>query len=223
MTRQIRLSTVMSGIEGGGTAVPVAVECGFIMKDVHNSEGLAHDPDGQLYDLGVRASMRVFAAGDDTGALEAAAAVRSASQAIDRLRSHGAGGRGLSAGALDVLARLSATGEEGLSIGELARAAGVSSRNVTGLVDTLERDGLAQRVQDRHDRRSVRVRITVVGHEWLAAFRLPTQRAMSAVFQGFSEADLAQFRHLCLRLVENQQRIEAYLNTNRPDQAAPSP
>ncbi|WP_329611760.1 MarR family transcriptional regulator [Kitasatospora herbaricolor] len=192
------------------------------MKDVHNSEGLAHDPDGSLYDLGVRASMRVFAAGDDTGALEAAAAVRAASQAIDRLRAQGAGGRGLSAGALDVLARLSAADEEeGLSIGELARAAGVSSRNVTGLVDTLERDGLARRVQDRHDRRSVRVRITVAGQDWLAAFRQPTQRAMSAVFQGFTEADLARFRHLCLRLVENQHRIEEYLGAGRPDQPAP--
>ncbi|MFF1869798.1 MarR family transcriptional regulator [Streptomyces sp. CB03911] len=192
------------------------------MKDVHNSEGLAHDPDGSLYDLGVRASMRVFAAGEDTGALEAAAAVRSASQAIDRLRAHGAGGRGLSAGALDVLARLSAAGEdEGLSIGELARAAGVSSRNVTGLVDTLERDGLARRVQDRHDRRSVRVRITVAGQDWLAAFRQPTQRAMSAVFQGFTEADLARFRHLCLRLVENQHRIEEYLGAGRPEEPAP--
>ncbi|GGV24017.1 MarR family transcriptional regulator [Kitasatospora herbaricolor] len=201
------------------------------MKDVHNSEGLAHDLDGSLYDLGVRASMRVFAAGDDTGALEAAAALRAASQAIDRLRAQGAGGRGLSAGALDVLARLSAAGEEeqlsaageekGLSIGELARAAGVSSRNVTGLVDTLERDGLARRVQDRHDRRSVRVRITVAGQDWLAAFRQPTQRAMSAVFQGFTEADLARLRHLCLRLVENQHRIEEYLGAGRPDRPAP--
>ncbi|MFJ3202078.1 MarR family winged helix-turn-helix transcriptional regulator [Streptomyces sp. NPDC086989] len=188
------------------------------MKEVHNSGSLARDSDGSLYDHGVRASMQAFAAGGDTLALEAAAAVRSASQAVDRLRSQGAGGRGLSAGALDVLARLSTAPEEGLSIGELARAAGVSSRNVTGLVDTLERDGLAQRVQDRHDRRSVRARITPAGHDWLTSFRRPTQRAMSAVFQGFTEDDLARLRHLCLRLVENQQRIEQHLATNRPDQ-----
>lgn len=190
------------------------------MKHVHNSEGLSRDPDGFLYDPGVRASMGAFALGGGSLALEAAAAVRSASQAVDRLRAQGAGGRGLSAGALDVLTRLSAATEEGLSIGELARAAGVSSRNVTGLVDTLERDGLVQRVQDRHDRRSVRARITADGRDWLEAFRQPTQRAMSAVFQGFTEDELAQFRHLCLRLVENQHRIEEYLNTVRPDQPA---
>ncbi|MFI0929927.1 MarR family winged helix-turn-helix transcriptional regulator [Streptomyces sp. NPDC021012] len=190
------------------------------MKHVHNSD-LAHDADGFLYDPGVRDSMRAFAAGDDTLALETAAAVRSAWQAVDRLRSQGAGGRGLSAGALDVLARLSTATDEGLSIGELARAAGVSSRNVTGLVDTLERDGLARRVQDQRDRRSVRARITPAGRDWLDSFRQPTQRAMSAVFQGFTEAELARFRDLCLRVVENQQRIEQYLNTARRDQPAP--
>lgn len=162
--------------------------------------------------------MQAFAAGDDTLALETAAAVRSASQAVDRLRSHGAGGRGLSAGALDVLARLSTATDLGLSIGELARAAGVSSRNVTGLVDTLERDGLAQRVQDQHDRRSVRARITPAGLNWMDNFRQPTQRAMSAVFQGFTEDELARFRDLCLRMVENQQRIEQYLNAARHDE-----
>ncbi|WP_327281039.1 MULTISPECIES: MarR family winged helix-turn-helix transcriptional regulator [unclassified Streptomyces] len=187
------------------------------MKHVHNS-GLARDPDGSLYDPGVRDSMQAFSAGGDTRALETAAAIRSASQAVDRLRSHGAGGRGLSAGALDVLARLSTAVDEGLSIGELARAAGVSSRNVTGLVDTLERDGLAQRVQDPHDRRSVRATITPAGRDWLDAFRQPTQRAMSAVFHGFTEDELTRFRDLCLRVVENQQRIEQYLNASRHDQ-----
>ncbi|MFE2165705.1 MarR family winged helix-turn-helix transcriptional regulator [Streptomyces sp. NPDC059447] len=187
------------------------------MKHVHKSEP-TRDADGYLYDSGVRNSMKAFAAGGSTLALETAAAVRSASQAVDRLRSQGAGGRGLSAGALDVLARLGTAADEGLSIGELARAAGVSSRNVTGLVDTLERDGLAQRVQDRHDRRSVRVGITPAGRDWLEAFRQPTQRAMSAVFEGFTEDDLARFRDLCLRVVGNQQRIEQYLSTSGHDQ-----
>lgn len=181
------------------------------MKDVHNS-ALAEDHAGLLYDSGVRASMTAFALDDNTLALEAAAAVRSASQAIDKLRTHGAGGRGLSAGALDVLARLGNADQDGLSIGDLARGAGVSSRNVTGLVDTLERDGLVQRAQDPQDRRSVRARITPAGRDWLDSFREPTRRAMDAVFRGFTPEELAQFRHLCLRLVDNQQRLEQYLN-----------
>lgn len=184
------------------------------MKDVHTS-GPTEDIDGHLYDPGVRASMSAFALGDDTLALEAAAAVRSASQALDRLRSHGAGNRGLSAGALDVLARLATADELGLTIGELARAADVSSRNVTGLVDTLERDHLVRRVQNPDDRRSVRVTLTPEGAAWLDAFRQPTQRAMAAVFRGFTPDELAAFRHLCLRLVTNQHQLEQHLNAGR--------
>ena len=181
------------------------------MKDVHKLESLARDESDRLYAPGVRESMGAFAVDGDTLALETAAAVRSASQAVDRLRSQGSEGRGLSAGALDVLVRLSSATDAGLSVGELARAGGVTSRNITGLVDTLERDALVRREQDPADRRSVRVRITPAGRDWLESFRQPTQRAMAAVFQGFTPDELAQLRHLSLRLVENQQRIEQYL------------
>ncbi|MER6914813.1 MarR family transcriptional regulator [Streptomyces sp. NPDC000594] len=159
--------------------------------------------------------MTRFTGGDDTLALEASGAVRTAFHTIERLRSRGAEGRGLSAGALDILIRLSAGSDDGISIGELAQAAGVSSRNVTGLVDTLERDGLVERAPDHRDRRSVLARITPAGTAWLESFRRPSQVAMAAVFQGFTPAELTQLRHLCLRLAENQQRIDAYLN--QPD------
>ncbi|BAJ32620.1 MULTISPECIES: MarR family transcriptional regulator [Kitasatospora] len=193
-----------------------------MLKDVHNSAP-AEDTDGHLYDPGVRAAMGAFALGGDTLALEAAASVRSAAQAIDRLRSHGAGGRGLSSGALDVLARLGNAGEAGLSIGELARAGGVSSRNVTGLVDTLEGERLALRAQDPDDRRSVRVTITPEGHAWLESFRAPTQRAMAAVFRSFTPGELAAFRHLCLRVVANQRQLEQYLGQSRAPETEVSP
>ncbi|MFI5534403.1 MarR family winged helix-turn-helix transcriptional regulator [Kitasatospora sp. NPDC051853] len=186
------------------------------MNDVHNSPRLSRDGNGLLHDPGVRAAMATLTLDGDTGALETAAAVRSAAQAMDRLRSHGADGRGLSAGALDVLLRLGTAGPDGLAIGELARSCGVSSRNVTGLVDTLEREDLTRRAQDPQDRRSVRAVITPVGQEWLEAFRAPTQRAMAAVFQGFTPEELATLRHLSLRLVENQERIEQYLRPTRP-------
>ncbi|MEV4124371.1 MarR family transcriptional regulator [Nocardia sp. NPDC049707] len=177
---------------------------------------MARDEDGLLYDPGVRQSMQVLATGSDVGSLEAAAALRSAWQAVDRLRSKGTGARGLSTGALDVLGRL-AVSDHDLSIGDLARACGVSSRNVTGLVDTLAGNGLAERVPDRQDRRAVRVAITSAGHEWLESFRQPTGRAMSAIFAGFTPDELAQLRHLCLRVVDNQRGIQQYLDdTSRP-------
>ncbi|MGV9617040.1 MarR family winged helix-turn-helix transcriptional regulator [Nocardia xishanensis] len=159
--------------------------------------------------------MQALATESDAGPLEAAAALRSAWQAVDRLRSRGAGGRGLSTGALDVLGRLAVSADD-LSIGDLARACGVSSRNVTGLVDTLAGKGLAERIPDPHDRRAVRVAITEAGHEWLESFRQPTGRAMSAIFAGFTPDELDRLRHLCLRVVDNQRRIQQYLDDTDP-------
>ncbi|MET8545841.1 MarR family transcriptional regulator [Kitasatospora sp. NPDC004799] len=206
---------------------------GFIMKQVNKSEGpatgpLQRDTEGRLYDSRVRTAMGAFTKGGDTLALEAAAAARSAFHAVERLRAHGSQGRGLSAGALDVLVRLGAAGEAGepgLTVGELARAGGVSPRNATGLVDTLEREGLARRSPDPNDRRAVLVAATAEGLAWLEEFRVPTERAMAAVFRGFSPEELGQLRHLCLRLVENQQQIEQYLTAvaDAPGPDAPGP
>jgi DNA-binding MarR family transcriptional regulator len=48
----------------------------------------------------------------------------------------------------------------GLTAGELAAEAGLTSGAVTGVVDRLERAGFARRVPDRADRRRVKVEVT---------------------------------------------------------------
>ncbi|NJP90548.1 MarR family transcriptional regulator [Nonomuraea sp. FMUSA5-5] len=176
------------------------------MKYVHDE-----DDGGRLYDPRVRAAMREFTGDDDTLTFEAAAAVRSAQQGVERMRAHGSEGRGLSSGAMDLLLRLSSAAEAGASIGELAQAAGVSPRNATGLVDTLERDGLARRQPDPDDRRAVRAVITGAGRAWIEAFRQPSRMAMKAIFHGFTDDELATLRHLCLRLAANQERLAEHL------------
>lgn len=160
-----------------------------------------------LYTPSVRAAMTHFTGGGDTLAVEAAAAVRTAATTVERLRSRGSDSRGLSSGALDLLIRLSVAGTTGLSVGELAAAAGVSPRNATGLLDTLERDGLAERVPHESDRRSVRARITAAGEEWVTAFRRPSEVAMNALFRGFTADELGLLRHLCLKLADNAERV----------------
>ncbi|MDS0140406.1 MULTISPECIES: MarR family transcriptional regulator [unclassified Amycolatopsis] len=175
------------------------------MNDVPN---LARDEDDRLYSPDVRSALAGFTLGEDTGVLEAAAAVRTAARSLEALRSRGTDSRGLSPGALDILIRL-ATG--GAQIKDLAASAGVSSRNVTGLVDTLERAGLAERVPDSRDRRAVQVGITAEGRTWLEEFRRPSQLAMAALFRGFTTAETAQLRHLCLRLAENQYHLTRHL------------
>ncbi|MFI6094770.1 MarR family winged helix-turn-helix transcriptional regulator [Lentzea sp. NPDC051213] len=176
----------------------------------HVDDEFDRDPDDLLFNPQVRAAVTQFALDGDTSALEAAAAVRAAARGLERLQSKGTDSRGLSPGALDILIRL-AEREDGIRIKDLAHSAGVSSRNVTGLVDTLERGGLAVRVPDPEDRRAVLARITPSGRTWLEEFRRPTQRAMDAFFRGFTPAEKALVRHLCLRLVENQHRLAPYL------------
>ena len=176
------------------------------MKDVD----FARDPDDRLFDPKVRTALAEFALDDDITLLEAAAAIRTASRGLDWLRSKGTDSRGLSPGALDILIRLSGS-EDGISIKDLAGSAGVSSRNVTGLVDTLERGELAERVPAPADRRSVLARITPAGRTWLEEFRRPSQAAMAAVFRGFTPGETALLRHLCLRVVENQHQLTRFL------------
>src|SRR6266853_654254 len=51
------------------------------------------------------------------------------------------------------------------ALGDLADELDSTPRNITGLVDHLERDGLVERVPDPQDRRSVRARLTPAGRE----------------------------------------------------------
>ncbi|QDG93890.1 MarR family transcriptional regulator (plasmid) [Rhizobium sp. NIBRBAC000502774] len=53
----------------------------------------------------------------------------------------------------------------GLPPNELATRCGVTRATVTGLIDGLERDGLARRVADQKDRRSLQVQLTEKGQD----------------------------------------------------------
>ncbi|MFD0885791.1 hypothetical protein ACFQ08_14670 [Streptosporangium algeriense] len=76
------------------------------MNDVQNYE---RDQGGTLYDPRVREAMTRFAEDDDQLlAFEASAAVRTAYHSVERMRAQGSEGRGVSAGALDLLIRLDA-------------------------------------------------------------------------------------------------------------------
>jgi DNA-binding MarR family transcriptional regulator len=177
------------------------------MKYVHDDDGL-HDP-------AVRAAVGRFADGDGVALFEAAAAVRAAAHAVERLRAAGAERRTLSSGAVDLLLQLS--DGTATTIGELARTAGVSSRNVTGLVDTLERAGMVTRAADPADRRAVLVSITETGGAWVREFREPARMAMEAIFHGFTPNDVNRLRDLCLRVVVNQLAVAERMGASTSD------
>jgi DNA-binding MarR family transcriptional regulator len=140
----------------------------------------------------------------DVSAVEALAALRLASRSLQLLQERWAESHGLSSGRLGVLFRLMRCGDTPL--GDLALSLDSTPRNITGLVDHLERDGLVERVPDPDDRRSVRARLTEAGRTQINAIWQEGLQHQYALAGGLTKDDLAQLRHLSLLLVENARK-----------------
>jgi DNA-binding MarR family transcriptional regulator len=78
-----------------------------------------------------------------------------------------------------------------ITAGELARASGLTTGAITGLVDRLERAGLARREPDGDDRRKVLLRITPLVAKKAAVLAKPMQDAMTALLGGYDDEALA--------------------------------
>jgi DNA-binding MarR family transcriptional regulator len=163
---------------------------------------LARDENGRLYNPRLR---ELFAPlKTNMSAVEALSALRIAGRSMSHLQDRWAEKHGLSEGRLGVLFRLYRCGD--IPLGDLAHDLDSTPRNITGLVDHLERDGLVQRVPDAEDRRSVRARLTEAGRVRIEAIWKEGLEHQFELVQGFSQEDLAQLRHLCLQLVENTRK-----------------
>ncbi len=78
---------------------------------------------------------------------------------------------GLSKGRFQVMIQLHGIDDEaGISIRELIDSYQVSSPTMTGIIDTLEGEGLLERISCPHDRRKVHVRITESGRSFMDEF-----------------------------------------------------
>jgi DNA-binding MarR family transcriptional regulator len=164
--------------------------------------GIGRDDDGRLYLKRFRELFDPLKV--DTGAIEALSALRLASRTLGLLQERWAEHHGLSSGRLGVLFRLMRCGDTPL--GDLALALDSTPRNVTGLVDHLERDGLVERVPDPEDRRSVRARLTEEGRKKITGIWEEGIQHQYALAGELTKDDLAQLRHLCLLLVENARK-----------------
>ncbi len=140
----------------------------------------------------------------DTSALEALAALRIAGRSLHLLQERWGAKHDLSEGRMAVLFRLSRCGD--MPLGELAEDLDMTPRNVTGLVDHLERDGLVTRLPDKEDRRSVRASLTAAGQERIGSTWKEGVDHQFEMVKGMTKEDLAQLRHLCLLLVENARK-----------------
>jgi DNA-binding MarR family transcriptional regulator len=78
----------------------------------------------------------------------------------------------------------------------IATCFGFAPRSITDMVDGLERDGLAERTDDPHDRRAKLVRITPAGVQAVGAAMAARAEVIHHVFGGLSSADRAELVRL---------------------------
>ena len=145
-----------------------------IKGDCRFSGTLATDRTGHRYDSRLRqallASRRPLSE-KELRTVEAMTALRQTARLTRHLMDRWAEKHGLSEGRLHVLFTLASAPDHQLPLGELADQLDVTPRNVTGLIDHLERDGLVARVDDPDDRRQTYARLTVAGGKRLEGMR----------------------------------------------------
>ncbi|HKF17400.1 MAG TPA: MarR family transcriptional regulator [Candidatus Dormibacteraeota bacterium] len=171
------------------------------------------DEHGLLYNVQVRQQMSAHVAPDAMPALEAFSALAFAARLMHRTMDAWADQFGLSGTRLGVLFMLRHQ-PEGVPLGLMATRLHFTPRNVTGLVDHLERDGLVTRVPDPADRRSVLARLTDQGRDRIDAVWEQAIRLQRDLLDGFTDKELAQLRDFCLRVVA---KLEGQLPKCQPE------
>ena len=172
------------------------------MKHSESMHELARDSDGRLYSVGLREMFKTLNV--DVSVVEALSALRFAGRSLKHLQERWAEQHDLSEGRLGVLFRLYRRGA--CPLGDLADDLDSTPRNITGLVDHLERDGLVERVPDPDDRRSIRAKLTETGLARIESIWKAGMEHQYDMVEGMTKEDLAQLRHLCLQLVENARK-----------------
>ena len=108
-----------------------------------------------------------------------------------------------------VLAILAEGSASGLPLSELGKSLDVTKGNITGLIDRMERDGLAKRKDDPKDRRVIRAVITPRGRKILRDIQPVKDQWGQRLFQGFSAKDKKELASLLNRLTEKVIELES--------------
>ncbi len=93
----------------------------------------------------------------------------------------------------DVLAQLNRA-PEGLTFSALSERLLVTAGNLTGIVDRLEKQGLAKRETNPRDRRQIFIRLTDKGHEYCNKVIPQHEAEIVRVFAGISENTVLNLR-----------------------------
>lgn len=94
----------------------------------------------------------------------------------------------------------------GMTAGELARAAGLTTGAVTAVVDRLERAGYARRVADPADRRRVRIEVTPQVWERAQPVFGPYLADSWTLMEDYTDEEIARFAELLRAIIEVQAR-----------------
>lgn len=173
--------------------------------------GMAPDAAGCLYDSRARSMLDHLAASPDARKLEVFPAIRWCAARIQRFVQAEADPHGLTDGAARVLMQLSHSSDQPL--GSLAVGMHVSPKNITILIDQLEKDGLVRRLHDPIDRRSIRAQLTDDGRRLVGQFQREFMTRSLELVDDITQEELERVRHICLLLI---QRIDARLARRSP-------
>jgi DNA-binding MarR family transcriptional regulator len=94
----------------------------------------------------------------------------------------------------------------GMTAGELARAAGLTTGAVTAVFDPLERAGVARRVPDPADRRRVRIETTPKLWELTGPLMGPFIAESQVILDDYSTEELERFADFLRRVIEVQSK-----------------
>jgi DNA-binding MarR family transcriptional regulator len=77
--------------------------------------------------------------------------------------------------------------EQGLSMGELSQRLMVSGGNITSITDQLEKEKMVVRVNDKQDRRSIKIMQTTTGRDAFKDMAEKHEQWIIALLEGFNE------------------------------------
>jgi len=84
----------------------------------------------------------------------------------------------------------------------LADESGVTRATMTGLIDTLEKDGIVERQADTHDRRTIHVRLTAQGRENVEAMLPEYLQCVSHTISPLNQKERKELVRLLQKLQE---------------------
>jgi DNA-binding MarR family transcriptional regulator len=120
-------------------------------------------------------------------------------------------GAGMSPARARLVGILNCSGSQ--TMAALAEALEVTPRNITGLVDGLEAEGLLARRADPADRRVTVIELTTTGRQWADRHLGPLTKAVAAAFANLSLRDR---RELARLLAAVRSSVEQRSGANPP-------